>query len=560
MSQRETIKFSHTGIGSILRQRLAVPVNQREFSWEADHVTALLEDLNKAMSAKSTYFLGTLVLTGDENMPEVADGQQRLATTTIILAAIRDYFFGHNNRSKTDTIATEYLKTTDLDTDEPVPRLKLNVDDADFFTRRIVCSPDDPKRQTAEPTILSHRRIEEAATTVAAYIAKVVATYNEDARARALVDWVTYLKNDAQIIALTVPDHMNAFVMFETLNDRGLKASQADLLKNYLLSMAGQARMREAQQRWARMVAIMDSHLIDDLTVTYLRHYVTCLQGTTRGAELYERVRTFYNNRTKALDFLDGASTGANLYSALLNPGHTLWNDYGERTRGHIRTMLDLKLEQIRPLMLAVLMRFQPAEVKKAMRLFLSWSVRFLIVGGGRGGFLDRHYGKLAKEVYDESISTTKQLVSSMDGQIPSDETFRIAFSEARVTQTFLARYYLRALERFAKQEAEPEFIPNDEEVINLEHVLPETSTSWGIDPELASALVKRLGNMVLLQAKKNTAIGNKPFEAKKPVFQASGYILTKEVGKQRAWGKTEIDKHQARLADLAVKTWPLTA
>ena len=56
----------------------------------------------------------------------------------------------------------------------------------------------------------------------------------------------------AEVIVLHVPDHLNAFVMFETLNDRGLKASQADLIKNYLLSFCDK-KIQEGQQKWAQM-------------------------------------------------------------------------------------------------------------------------------------------------------------------------------------------------------------------------------------------------------------------------------------------------------------------
>jgi uncharacterized protein with ParB-like and HNH nuclease domain len=64
-------------------------LNQREYSWEEKQVAELFQDFSKAISGhKSSYFLGTIVLTQPgEEVPEVADGQQRLATTTILLAA-----------------------------------------------------------------------------------------------------------------------------------------------------------------------------------------------------------------------------------------------------------------------------------------------------------------------------------------------------------------------------------------------------------------------------------------------------------------------------------------
>src|ERR1700733_9522999 len=96
----DKIAFEHKGIGTVLsHHRLTVPLNQREYSWEDEHVSDLLTDFANAIAVnKGAYFLGTIVLTGAGSIPEVSDGQQRLATTTILLAAIRDYF-----HSKKDT-------------------------------------------------------------------------------------------------------------------------------------------------------------------------------------------------------------------------------------------------------------------------------------------------------------------------------------------------------------------------------------------------------------------------------------------------------------------------
>ena len=144
---------------------------------------------------------------------------------------------------------------------------------------------------------------------------------------------------------------------------------------------------------------------------------------------------------------------------------------------------------------------------------------------------------------------------------IPNDPLFRSAFAEQRVSQAFLARYYLRALEQKVKGEAEPEFVPTDDEnFINLEHVLPENPEgNWpGFDSSTAEAFYKRLGNLVLLQAKKNTLIGNGGFATKTKTISESAYMLTSEVAGKAKWGPDEIAERQAKLADLAVLTWPM--
>src|SRR5450432_3961006 len=108
-AQREKIGFEHKGIGSVLaHSRLAVPLNQREYKWQDEHVEALLEDFSNAIdNNQGVYFLGTIVLTrGDHDVPEVSDGQQRLATTTILLSAIRDYFHYNKDRERAEDIAS----------------------------------------------------------------------------------------------------------------------------------------------------------------------------------------------------------------------------------------------------------------------------------------------------------------------------------------------------------------------------------------------------------------------------------------------------------------------
>jgi uncharacterized protein with ParB-like and HNH nuclease domain len=78
------IAIGEAGIGSVLtKYPLRVPLNQRSYAWEEGHVNTLLTDFSNALTGENkTYFLGTIVLThsGDSKW-EVADGQQRLATT-----------------------------------------------------------------------------------------------------------------------------------------------------------------------------------------------------------------------------------------------------------------------------------------------------------------------------------------------------------------------------------------------------------------------------------------------------------------------------------------------
>ncbi len=557
------INFELKGIGQILAQnRLVVPLNQREYAWEKDHVKELFQDFSNALAkGKGGYFLGTIVLTkGSGDNPEVSDGQQRLATTSILIAAIRDYFAEHNDPKRAGAIADEFLRTVDRKTTDTVSKLRLNVDDQEFFRKAVISDPGTADRNVPS-TKQSHKRIAIAAETAREYVNNYLAQHKPDYHADRLNELMDFIEEAAQVIALKVPDHINAFVMFETLNDRGLRASQADLLKNHLLSLCAE-RIGEGQQKWAKMVGVLESLEQDDITVTYLHHMLINKYGPTREREVFDRIKQGVTSQLDAIAFLDELAEGATHYAALFNSDHKKWNEYGTLTKKNISTInQDLRVQQIRPLMLAVARRFSVNEGRIAFRRFLFWSVRFLIVGG-RGGLLDRNYSLAANEVAEGKITTTAALTARLGDIIPSDAVFIAAFSEAKIAQNYLARYLLRAMEQRAKNLDEPEFVPNDaENSINLEHVLPENpGDQWpDVDSDTAGAWFRRIGNLVLLQASKNTLSGNNAFQKKQSVFKDSGFELTNVVGKESQWGPKEIAARQATLAILAAQTWPIS-
>ena len=561
--QQHNVVFDHIGIGTALRRSLlVVPLNQREYSWEDEHVIDLFYDLAQAIDEqKSSYFLGTIVLTrGSGGSFEVADGQQRLATITILLAAIRDYFFTRQEEMLVTSLE-EFLFTIIRETREKKSRLKLNVDDNEFFRKRILSREGTPERSEVTATKQSHHRIQRAAELANAHIQAIISVHSAQNRIARLNHWVKFIEESALVITLVVADDLNAYVMFETLNDRGLRTSQADLVKNYLLAKADD-RIAEAQQKWASMNGALESLEKDEpITLTYLRHVVISLCGHTREREVFERVKEKVASKQLAVEFLDKLADYAMDYVAISNPSHPKWNVYNPNIREHIRTLEQIQLIPMLPLMLAVVRRFPKQQAEKTFRQFVFWSVRFLVAGGGRTGATEKALAEAAKEVSDGRINTAEELATQLSDILPSDSEFENHFANATVSRPKAARYYLRALELKIQGHTEPEWIPNENTVINLEHVLPENpGADWTIDPRIVSAYYKRIGNMVLLQASANNIIGNSPFTAKRGTFKNSTFLLTKQVAKKTVWGPNEIEERQKKLAKIAVVTWPILA
>jgi hypothetical protein len=200
-------------------------------------------------------------------------------------------------------------------------------------------------------------------------------------------------------------------------------------------------------------------------------------------------------------------------------------------------------------------------EAEKAFRLCLSWTVRFLIVGGGGSGVLDRNYGLRAKEISAREITRADELAAAMSSIIHNDPTFKEAFAIASVSKINLARYYLRAIDLYLTEDPYPQFIPSEDTLaVNAEHVLPLTpNAEWDTKPDVVVSYSKKLGNLVLMGAKDNVKIGNKKFADKKLVYEASPFITTQWVAEYSKWGQDEITERQKRLAEVAPMVWPIS-
>ncbi|WP_260431152.1 DUF262 domain-containing protein [Burkholderia stagnalis] len=121
MSQVQEISIQLDGISNVLKtRRFRVPAYQRSYAWEAEHVEALLADVNDAIKSKEKeYFLGSIVVTGPvERRYEVVDGQQRLTTVSLLISSIRDRFREEGDHEAETSIRNDFLANVDRKTKE----------------------------------------------------------------------------------------------------------------------------------------------------------------------------------------------------------------------------------------------------------------------------------------------------------------------------------------------------------------------------------------------------------------------------------------------------------
>jgi hypothetical protein len=555
--------FQDRGIGKVIGESLLrVPPNQRSYAWKTSHVTDLLNDLKEALSAKNeSYFLGTVVLVKSDRRLEIADGQQRLSTASIIFARCRDLLRGLGQDDDANSINHDFLSRYDRSTSDHEFLINMNVEDEEFFRSEVIAkdwaagAPD-----ISEFTYPSNRRLYEASKKILEFLNGETGHLNKSLQISALKSWAAYVEKDVSVVSVTVSDEVGAFRMFETLNDRGLRASQSDILKNYLFSRASKANLDSMHGLWNQMYGILSDTFddSDEQMVRYIKYYWTLSHGLTRDRELASSIKDAVKSPKEAQAFVAGASAAATDFAAVFQPTHSKWKDYGEDCRHDLAILKDvLNIEQIVPLVFAVAKDFSVVEARKAIKLFVSWSVRFLLGGTGRAGRLDKQYAELANAVGTGTVTTARQLRDALSDKVPNDEVFKRAVRTAKVSKAVLARYYLLSFEVAANQESGELEPSRDTNVVNLEHILPKTFCSeFGIPKPEYEDLVTRLGNQTVMLATDNRDIGMSTFADKRETFVKSKIGLTRDIGEFTTFGRDQIDQRQSQMAELAASIW----
>ena len=550
------MEFERLGIGSVLRRyRLFVPPNQRDYAWTEREASTLFRDYGRAVEEGSSYFLGTIVaISRPDGMLEVVDGQQRLATTSLLLAAIRDYL---DDDRIYQSINSDFLVSFDWAKRESVPKLRMNVDDNELFEHIITGSSSDAHPQTTKE---SHGRLRTAYRIASEHVEKIAQPWDPWEHRNIFGDWVSFVEQRAFVILVRMSNDMHAYRMFETLNDRGLRISQADLIKNFLFSRSVD-RVQEIRHRWYHMRDALETLGNDDVTVDFLRAAVIVTRGHTRESQVYESVQNIAKTENTALGFASTIERLAHTYVATFINSHERWNGYPPGVRSAIKVLDLLDVRAMRPLLLAAASRFSHRELAATFQFAVALSVRLVVVNSPHGASAEMPLGEVANLVHRREVESTESLKKKLNGIIPSDEEFRAAFEIARVPRASLARYYLRSLERSANEESEPWYMPNeDSSIINLEHILPKKPDgNWPqFSDDHAAMYVNRLGNQVLLRASENSAVGNAGFADKRLLYEESPYRLTKMIAEAADWAPEQVVARQRRLADLALTAWPI--
>ena len=568
---------AHTqGIGEFIQHRrfFCVPDHQRDFAWTDEEVEQFLNDVVGAIQdSEQDYFLGLLVVVEPEKHGEaweILDGQQRLATTTMVYAAIREWLHSAGFDSDAIKLQNDYIAFRELGEAELYPRLTLNINNRTMFREIVVDRNNDhflASKHEAAPRYSSERRLIEAARTCRSWVSELALKSSDkpSEQAKALFNLANYMRDKVKIVAMDVASTANAYRIFETLNDRGLDLSALDLVKNHLFGRSSN-RLSEVQSNWLRMLSNISGKQADD----FLKTFWTSRWGRIQRGRLFDEWRAKYDSSSPGavVNLSADLDQAADRFSALEMPEHDTWNEYSSMCKRAIKSLSLLGSRQAWPVMLAALDAFSPQEMERLLNHLITLTVRYQTIGRRRTGRLEIASARVALGIFEGELNTPHKVWKEYSSIVPSDEEFMEDFGRWSDNKSARVRYILAELEKAEFKQsnngADPEESPLWEE-LTLEHIFPvNPGSEWSNElkyfPALRQEYLHKLGNLCLLQKHQNNKLGNRGFSYKKEhLYVESELTLTSQIALTYSqWDPDSIDHRQKQLGSLALIAWPL--
>ncbi|MFF4414911.1 DUF262 domain-containing protein [Streptosporangium sp. NPDC001559] len=561
------MKANETTLRNLIggEHQLLVPLYQRPYAWEREQLARLWSDIERQADglqrgADAGHFLGSVVLApAPGNAPGqsrwlVVDGQQRLTTLLLALCALRDYQAAedplHRDRINDLHLLNKYkpgdmryrLLPTQVDREAfkacveglPYGGADSRVGSAYQFFRTKLGQIDDP----ADPHDIT--RVEEV-----------------------VLDRLT-------LVQIVVEKDDNAFRIFESINNTGMRLGQVDLIRNYVFMHLPTQDQHVYDTYWRPMHDLLGAKTMDQLM--YLALVLELgedaqYNDTYRGHQELLRAATAdpMTKEEQVTRYVKDLARRARYLHRILEP--TGDGEIEER----LRFLIDWKGTTAYPLVMRLLELADSGfatddEVAESLRYVESFLVRRLIAGVTTGN-LNRIFMRLTRALTEEEpvadiVRTTlsaARLYWSSDEEFRRDIRQRSFYWQGRTAQQKLV------LRRLEETYGSKEPVDIADKKITIEHVLPQSPTAdWleGLlgeemgDAELAhKELVHTLGNLTL--SGYNSELGNMSFARKRDFLARSGLAMNQEIARQERWGREEILVRADSLAERAIEIWP---
>ncbi len=535
-----------------------IPLFQRPYSWEPKDWDTLWADLMAQYeeSERASHFMGAIVTVPVKSVPVgvtkhlVIDGQQRLTTLSILLAAIRDKASNLDD-STTKGIVGDLLVNRHYDAPDDLKLLPTQVDRA------------------AYNALIYSRELEpyEESRVVQAYRYFLDKLDGFDTEDEPLVpsQILQAIQQSLQVVMINLGESDDPYLIFESLNHKGKPLNQSDLVRNYVLMRFQHSTAAGGEQEaiYEELWRPMETSLNDSMT-EFLRHYGMRHGRNVRKGDIYTAHKVEFKQLTQADDVkseLNEMKLAALAYEKFLRPDE----ERNNRIAKGFQAMLDFDSTVFYPLLIRLYRGWEKEvyivnDVVECLNMLESFYVRRLVCGVPTNAL-----NKITMEIclgLSESgpVSWLREKLSNGSGgrRWPRDgEFFDALVSKPIYPRRRIARYMLISIEEsFKHKEAV------DTATATIEHIMPQSlSDSWKNSlgenyAEVHEKWLDTIGNLTLTGY--NAELSNAPFSDKKELLKNTHFELSKTILEKMNWGAKEIKERGAELANVALKRWEL--
>jgi Protein of unknown function DUF262/Protein of unknown function (DUF1524) len=539
-----------------------IPPYQRPYAWTTDQAGELFGDLTDFMSGQAggveelpPYFLGSVVLIKADNAPEadVVDGQQRLTTLTLLLSAIRANVQPSNGSDITQLI---YERGSQILSTQDRFRLSLRDRDREFFQKYV-------QREGGFAELVG---LENLANDSQRYIRDNARLF--DKRLKALPEperlkIAQFVVTRCYLVIVATPDLNSAYRIFSVLNTRGLDLSATDLLKAQIIG-ALPANARDVYtKKWEDSEEDLGRTAFGDL----FAHIRMVYRKAKPKGTLLEEFKESVLRGMQPQHFVDDVLLPmAQVFEQLIDQTYESV-ERAERVNEHLKWLMRLDFSDWLPPALAFAIRYRnKAEMMEQFFRDLERLAYALLVT--RAGINERieRFSRLTEAVELKADLEDPTAVLQLNAQEQWDMYSALS---GPIYETLSARSCATVLLRLDSL-LSGGGATYQYDTVTVEHVLPQTpapDTDWiGWFPDIIfrELTVHKLGNLVLLTRRKNSAASNYDFSRKKIAYFTKGgispFALTTQVLQNSAWTPEIVAARQAELLAILEMHWRLEA
>lgn len=563
MANKSQLEARTYGIGELITQRklFAVPGHQRSYAWGVEEVDQFLTDVANAIDQQSQdYFVGLIVLRGPlQRTWEILDGQQRLATTTMVYSSIRNWLSERSLDQDAKQIETEFIGVRQLG-GRFSPRLQMNVDNRGDFDKYVVDKAPLEEMQRRHRELKrgsSNARLLEAAIACRTWVdtyAKRIQNSDTKEQSAVLFRLSQFLENGVKVVCVDVASDADAFTLFEVLNDRGADLSALDLVKNHIFGKIDEGEREAVESRWHALLSIIDAPNADE----FLKVFWTSRYGVVQKNDVYRRIKGAFPEPSAVRNLVDDFVDAADKLRAIDDPDDDLWTQYPPAVTEFLSQIILIGSRQVRPVILAALYKVPREHLAQFMWLLVILLVRYQLIGRGRTGILEKTLGRLAVQIWNGKVAKAQDAWSEIDAILPNDVQFAESFRDHIESKPSRVKYLLAAINENLRTQGTARLsgIPVSKLLQDDVVIAPVRPRQGQMDlAVLDYALIERslIGDAA-----------NAQWASRSERFRLSTYPLTKRLGADLTPNQALLPGHDPTLGDYyafgsssAVYTWP---